>query len=259
MRCRISFKANTAFTLVWNYQYCFNMSMIKFMQYMYFKDLISKEVDIYFKQITQSKLYCYSKLMHNNHSNITVNKDGINNVQSCYFIFTTPFEFEDKNLLKEHFLNKKIFFTLDNQIVELLIVRIDFLEEQQITNHFSCISPIVVNEKDYFESTNCVEYHPQYSNELFNSQIKKDLLEKYQQLNNVEYDSDFDFDFSFDNDYLVRKKNKISKLITFESRKFKAYEAPFTISAPEEIIKTAYICGIGNNNHIGFGCIEAVK
>ena len=221
--------------------------------------MICPEINKSFTLIAKEKLYCYSKLMHNNHNDIQKTKEGITNIRNCYFIFTTPYDFLDLNILKECFIKKKIFFNLENQTIELFIEKIELLNERPITQHFTCISPIVVNEKSYLESTKCIEYHPEKDNRLFVLNLKNNLLHKYNKVHHTQNLQDFDFNFSFDDDYIARKKSNISKLITFESRKIKAYEAPFIITAPQEIIDIAYKCGLGDNNNIGFGCIEAVK
>lgn len=259
MRYRISFKANKPFTLIWNYQYFFNICITRFFKHLYFKKLISGEFDKSIKTISSSKLFCYSKLMINNNQELITGQSGIENVKKCYFVFSTPFDLIDSKMIDEHFKNQHLLLLLENTTIELQIEKIEILKETFCGEYFTCVSPIAVNEKNRLVSKNCITYNPNKTNKLFSTLLKQDLMNKYKALTGKDYPNDFDFEFYFDKEYIEKRKNNISKLITFETRKIKAYEAPFTIKAPPDLIEIAYKCGLGNNNDIGFGCIESVK
>ncbi len=58
---------------------------------------------------------------------------------------------------------------------------------------------------------------------------------------------------------MIKKKGKISKNIRFKNTSIIAMEAPFTITAPPELLKIGYDCGIGIENSAGFGMIDLIE
>lgn len=259
LRLRIYFRSNEPFTLIWNYQQYFNMAWNKLVKQMHFENNISSEMKAFLKNISRDNLYCFSKLMVYGNKDYRTSEFGIENVTNCFIVFSTPFENISLKEINEHFLNKKFLFIQNNQPVELVIEKIVRLNERLKSNKFTCISPVVVLDKKDKKKKRCSEYSFDEKDASFIKFLKKDLLNKFYKFYGKTLSEEIDFEFYFDKDYISKRKKNISKLIKYESVNFKGYEAPFTLHAPLEIIEIAYKCGIGDNNNIGFGCIEKVQ
>ena len=95
---------------------------------------------------------------------------------------------------------------------------------------------------------------------IFIFNLKNNILAKYNLVHHKEFAGNTDFEFSFDPNYIINKKGKISKLITFKDNiKIKAMEAPFKITADPELIKIGYECGFGEKNSGGFGMAKVIE
>jgi CRISPR-associated endoribonuclease Cas6 len=72
-----------------------------------------------------------------------------------------------------------------------------------------------------------------------------------------------DFRFLPDREYLKKRQGRVTKLITLyegrpEETKNRAFECPFALEGPPELLRIAYESGLGNDNAMGFGMIEQV-
>ncbi|MBN2425479.1 MAG: CRISPR-associated endoribonuclease Cas6 [Calditrichaceae bacterium] len=133
---------------------------------------------------------------------------------------------------------------------------------------FTCLSPVTVYkdtgssvEQNLPHAHNILQY--MYPNEEdYQKYVKRDLIYKYNILNN-ENRQYLDMQLQFDSDYIKRKNNRITKVITLESQdaapeQIRGVLAPLKVKAEPEILQIIYDAGLGQLNNLGFGMVEMV-
>ncbi|NUM33036.1 MAG: CRISPR-associated endoribonuclease Cas6 [Candidatus Brocadiae bacterium] len=130
---------------------------------------------------------------------------------------------------------------------------------------FLCLSPVVVSNRGKEEFPGKAPHYIRPEEPEFPEAIRQNLLHKFILLYGHEPENQ-ELSFSWDKDYIEHyggyQSKKISKLITIregsntQETQIKAFLAPFYLSGSEELIYTAYECGIGEKNSLGFGMIQ---
>jgi len=127
---------------------------------------------------------------------------------------------------------------------------------------FTCLSPMTVLKKEGNNGHSYKRYvFP--DQEDFYQTLEKDLMAKFKIINKKEIEK-IDFNIEFDKEYIKRKNNRITKVITLESdsriqEQVRCILAPFKIKAEPEVLQMIYDAGIGQMNSMGFGMVEIVK
>lgn len=126
---------------------------------------------------------------------------------------------------------------------------------------YKMLSPTLISLKNENDEVSYIEA----DDPRFVVQIEKNLIEKYRQIHNKDYQGIIRV--MMDMHYIERRKamNKhISKKITVkagrqEETELRAFIAPLVIEAQPEMQKVAYDCGIGEKNSFGLGMLEIIK
>jgi CRISPR-associated endoribonuclease Cas6 len=127
---------------------------------------------------------------------------------------------------------------------------------------FLCLSPIVLSNKGNHNYPSRVPHYIRPEEPEFPEAIRQNLLQKFMILHG-HLPANEDLSFSWDQDYIQHRGgyHKISKLITIQEgnrereTKIKSFLAPFYLVGSMELLHTAYECGIGEKNSLGFGMI----
>ncbi len=127
---------------------------------------------------------------------------------------------------------------------------------------FTCLSPMTVVKKEG-RNGHTIKRYIFPDQEDFYSTLEKDLKYKFKIINKKKIDK-IDFNMEFDQEYVKRKNNRITKVITLEREKrnqeqVRCVLAPFKIKAAPEVLQMIYDAGIGQMNDLGFGMVEIVK
>ncbi len=226
-------------------------------QFLHGKGYVKDGIDKLFKFFTFSKLRFTPKKRV---------KNGFQAVKEIEFVFSTIMEKSMKHLILGIFSNRKMRLYLNGQNLIFDIMSVDVLDDFEFSGKekFICLSPIAVSTMIQNEKGRLVPHFLNYmvpsERRHFIENLKKNLINKYETLNNAPYTNhDHSFDFNFDHKYIAGKNGRISKLIEFKNHiKIKAMESPFTVDADPELIKIGYECGWGEKNSAGFGCVESV-
>ncbi len=164
-------------------------------------------------------------------------------------------------LAKEFRTQKKV--KIYNTFFEVASVRfVPVPEFSDNVAQFTCLSPMTVLKKEGNNGHTRKKYvFP--DQEDFYRALEKDLRYKFSIINKRKIDK-IDFDIEFDKEYVRRKNNRITKVITLESEtrsqeQVRCILAPFKIKAKPEILQVIYDAGIGQMNAMGFGMVEVVR
>jgi len=88
--------------------------------------------------------------------------------------------------------------------------------------------------------------------------IRQNLLDKYKASTGKDFpDKNFAFDFAVTNQ--PRSSLITIKADTPQESKIRAFSCDFQLTAPVELMKICYDCGIGSKNSLGFGMVEDRK
>lgn len=131
---------------------------------------------------------------------------------------------------------------------------------------FTCLSPVAVyrhkikkrKEDDCFRNNYILPGEREYIRFL-----ERDLLYKYNILRNSNRKK-LELQLEFDPQYLEKRKNKITKIITLENEKampeqIRGVLAPLHVKAEPDVLKVIYDAGLGQLNNLGFGMVETVN
>ncbi|HDP99763.1 MAG TPA: CRISPR-associated endoribonuclease Cas6 [bacterium] len=129
------------------------------------------------------------------------------------------------------------------------------------TTKFKCLSPIVVSTKQEKQGRLMEHYYRPSDNRLSEA-IRNNLIKKFETIYQRSPQNDH-LEFNLDHHYFQARGGDrgLSKLIkikqgTPQETRIKAFEAPFFLTGSAELMATAWECGIGNKNSMGFGMIE---
>ena len=265
MRIRITAVTEHPASFPFNYQHPLQAALYAliresssdYSQFLHGKGYVKDGIDKLFKFFTFSKLRFVPKKRV---------KKGFQEVKKIEFVFSTIMEKSMRHLILGIFSNRKMRLTLEGQNIIFDIETVDVLDDVKFSarEKFVCLSPIAVSTMIQNEKGRAVPHFLNYmvpsERKRFVENLKKNLINKYETLNNVPYTNhDRTFEFHFDHKYIAGKNGRISKLIEFKNQiKIKAMESPFVVDADPELIKIGYECGWGEKNSAGFGCVEAV-
>ena len=265
MRIRITAETEYPASFPFNYQHALQAALYAliresssdYSQFLHEKGYVKDGIDKLFKFFTFSKLKFTPKKRVRN---------GFQGVKKIEFVFSTIMEKNIRHLILGMFSNGKIRLYLQGQNILFNIMAVDVLDDLKFSGRekFICLSPIAVSTMIQNEKGRMVPHFLNYmipsERDHFIENLKKNLINKYETLNNMPYTNhDHPFDFYFDHKYIAGKNGRISKLIEFKNHiKIKAMESPFVVEADPDLIGIGYECGWGEKNSAGFGCVEAI-
>lgn len=124
----------------------------------------------------------------------------------------------------------------------------------QTNMQYRCLSPIVmsaVREHNGKRSAHyCIHDDPELS-EL----IRQNLIRKHEAIHGGTPQDDT-LTYRFDDEYIRRKKGRVTRLVDFKGIKIRGILCPFRVSGSVALIQTGYECGFGDKNSAGFGMVE---
>ncbi len=131
---------------------------------------------------------------------------------------------------------------------------------------FTCLSPIAVYKQQFNNRhPSAYQFNGGYilpDNDEYKKYIERDLVYKYNILAG-QHRKHLDMELEFDQNYIRKRKNRITKVITLENgdtlkEQIKGVLAPLKIHAEPEILQMIYDTGLGQLNNLGFGMLETV-
>ncbi len=131
---------------------------------------------------------------------------------------------------------------------------------------FTCLSPIAVYRQEFKGRTlHTHQFNGGYvlpDQEDYLEYIERDILTKYKILQGKQKKR-LKLDLQFDQDYINKRKNKITKVIMLENgdtlkEYIRGVLAPLQIRAEPEILQLIYDSGLGQLNNLGFGMLETI-
>lgn len=116
---------------------------------------------------------------------------------------------------------------------------------------FECLSPICLNFKRNDGGYNYIDPENTAATEL----VKQNLLDKYQSFTGQTFSPT---EFPFELKVLTKPKSTLItiKANTPEESRIRGFMCRFQLTAPVELMKIMYECGIGGKNSIGFGMVK---
>ena len=129
---------------------------------------------------------------------------------------------------------------------------------------FTCLSPVtVLKDNNGKKPKSDFKKYALPDNNEFYAMLEKDIRDKYRVIHKKTIDH-LEFDLEFDKEYIRRRNNRITKVITLEKESDRQEQvrcvlAPFKIKAEPEVLKVIYDAGIGQLNALGFGMVEMVS
>lgn len=137
------------------------------------------------------------------------------------------------------------------QIRDVTVPRIPRFQSEM---HFRCLSPIVMStarERNGKQTMHyCLPDDPALS-EL----IRQNLIRKHEAIQGrAPYDDTLTF--AFDQDYIDRRKGRVTRLVDYKGIKIRGVLCPFRVSGSPALIQIGYECGFGDKNSAGFGMVE---
>lgn len=129
---------------------------------------------------------------------------------------------------------------------------------------YRCLSPIVVSTI-HEHNGKLHQYYLRPDDERLSELVRNNLIRKHEIVYG-ELPANVELTFTPDAGYIQRRggTERVSKLITvkeWEDRRavrVKSFMVPFEMHGSTALIKTAYECGIGEKNSMGFGMIEVM-
>jgi CRISPR-associated endoribonuclease Cas6 len=148
-------------------------------------------------------------------------------------------------------INKAGEFSVHNRSFKLKKVEVVDLPEFLPEMKFRMLSPLLLIKVDDRKPV-FVRPGDADLNDIFSSQ----LVEKYNTLYTTAF-TPKQIKMELDQEYLERKKN-LTRLLTIRNINYKTIFSPFNLKGEVELIKFAYINGIGAKTHYGLGMIDTI-
>jgi CRISPR-associated endoribonuclease Cas6 len=175
-----------------------------------------------------------------------------------YFLFSAPIETNLVKIFVSGVLKEPQFELFFNEnSVKFLISSIEVQDNHIQDNiiNYKTIAPVSVSIQKIEDGKKKIKYLAPSEN-IFASQIEKNLLKKYKLIKGKEYSEKINIS--------VQENTAKSKLISIKEGKngnikVKGYMCKLKIEASPEMQKIAYYCGIGEKNSLGFGMIERIN
>ncbi|TAL66717.1 MAG: CRISPR-associated endoribonuclease Cas6 [Bacteroidetes bacterium] len=199
------------------------------------------------------KLFNFSNLVFGKYQ---INPDFIRCMGSCSFIFSSPIETELIQTFINGIINLQSFqignkkYQSEFRISGIQLEKPPQFDDEQI---FKTKSPISVSTIIEIKGEKKIYYYrPEDSG--FTEAIQKNLIKKYEMIYQKTYNGTIEVS-------IPKGATPKSKLITIkegsiEETKIKAFLTTISIKAEPDIMKTAYYCGLGERNSLGFGMLE---
>jgi len=121
---------------------------------------------------------------------------------------------------------------------------------------FKCLSPISASTMVERDGKLQIAYY-RHDTPGLSEALRKNLLQKYQ-LVHGRLPENPELAFRFEKRDRPRSKLIVIKEGTPEETKRKAFESYFTFTGSTELMRTAWECGLGEENSMGFGMVEVV-
>lgn len=274
MRVKIKAKLDKPSFIPFNYQYQLHAAIINIIQKSSpeYADFLHKMGFDYKKEIDNQsvktlvqkkfKFYTFSYL---NFYPYRTTGTGFKNVHYIDFIFSTSVDKNFEHMILGLFADNQFYLQFNPQ--EKATCKIEHVETLPTpvfgtTENFRCLSPILVRSESEDRKQISLDYLNPDQRLKFISNIKKNLVRKYEAFYKQNFQGINAFDFSFDPEYIAKKNGKISKLITIpkgeHNIKLRGFYAPFTIKTDPKLIEMGYSAGFGVNNAMGLGCVEKI-
>ena len=120
---------------------------------------------------------------------------------------------------------------------------------------FKTISPIIANTRTLIDGKK-KEWDLSPSDPEFYPFITRNLLKKYNEYYNTDYDEDL---IKISSNLRFVKRKRISMKANEAKQHHVGYLMNITLEGHPNLIKFAYDCGLSNKNSMGFGMLEPVK
>ena len=170
-----------------------------------------------------------------------------------------------KGILLGSFASKEIELDIDRKQYIFSIEQIEEVPNPDFRENmkFSLLSPLIVSTmKEHNGELSQYFLRANDNPGMFTDIINKNLANKYELYHPEKYNGK-GINFSFDDEYIKRKKGKVSKKISLKIRgntiNVIGVNSPFYIEGDPELIKVGYECGFGEKNSMGFGLAKNVK
>lgn len=140
---------------------------------------------------------------------------------------------------------------------ELPIEVVETMPEPTLASgdRFVCLSPVVVSVPDIRDGKSGAHYLRPGDPE-FSEYARRNLVNKHRALTGSLPDDDA-LEIEFSADYLARRQG--TKLIDYKGTQIVGAFCPFRLSGSVELMRVAYLCGLGEKNAGGFGMVEREK
>lgn len=208
-------------------------------------------------------LYTFSQLLVPKRK-IIENKISILSSEFHWFI-ASPFH-QFLGLIAKQLRNRKTIKLYKHHFGVRSIQFVDAPEFHAAEARFTCLSPVAVyRQRRMGKKRNSMHLKSGYilpNDRDYLSFIKKDLMHKYQLIENNSID-DMDFELQYDAEYIRKRNNRITKVITLENgdripEQVRGVLAPLKVKADPQILRIIYDSGLGQLNNLGFGMLETV-
>jgi len=131
------------------------------------------------------------------------------------------------------------------------------------TMNFIMLSPLFCSYRDTGERYARFLFQ---NDDLFEPLLYQNLRRKYEALHGKAYElsPDARFRFTIAADYLERNPKECIRMVTLkrghpDETQIKATFAPFTLTAPKDLMEIGYHCGFGEKNSMGFGMVREYR
>ncbi|HDG98497.1 MAG TPA: CRISPR-associated endoribonuclease Cas6 [Desulfobacterales bacterium] len=210
------------------------------------------------------KLFTFSELKINGPYRVT--KEGLQTKtdQVAWYI-STPVDRSLENIVLGIFNNNSIELKGNGDPLLFNVIGVETMPGPDFreTMRFKCLSPIFI---DTFIDDPVTGRKKSWTlnyfrdREKFVKNIRNNLVLKYEIIHKQTI-KPATFRFTFDEDYIGRKKGKITSLIIFKAKsgnpiKLRCFNAPFEVETNPELIRVGYECGFGSKNTNGLGMVD---
>ncbi len=143
---------------------------------------------------------------------------------------------------------------IGNQYLSVMDVEIPRTPHFRQEMKFRCLSPITMSTKREREGRLVMHYclpdEPEFS-EL----VRQNLIRKYEAIYGRS-PSDDSFSMEFDQEYILRRKGRVTRLVKYKGVDIRGVMCPFYARGSPALMFVGYECGFGDKNGAGFGMVE---
>ena len=121
---------------------------------------------------------------------------------------------------------------------------------------FTCLTPVVAAVPSPDGRPTPYYLRPADA-DAFSEAVRKNLLRKYSLIHG-KAPGDDRLRLDFDPEYVARARHGGTKKVTIHNTEIIGVQAPLTLAGSPELIQTAWDCGLGEKNSMGFGMLEII-